>query len=87
MDTRKYGPVSQPQAEQFLTEAQNKGLTVTRKSAFSGEVSGYGAEVGYVYDPGSQSITLELRRAPLFFANVVWSQIEQRLPANASRLS
>lgn len=86
MTSRVYGPVSQQQVDQFLTEAQNGGLTVIRKSTVTGTVTGYGNEIDYSYDQANQQITLNLRRHLPFLEGAVWSQVEQRLPSGVGRI-
>jgi hypothetical protein len=88
MESRSYGPVSRPDAEQFLVMAQNAGLTVTKTSDVTGSVTGLGTHVDYSYDENSQRITLNLvRRPPFLKLTWIWRQIEQRLPASVSRVA
>ncbi|MFL6417094.1 MAG: hypothetical protein ACJ74Y_15635 [Bryobacteraceae bacterium] len=86
MTTRTYGPVSRQQAEQFLTQAQNNGLTVNRETNSNGTVAGYGNEVRYSYDDTKQQIALTLQRHLPFLEGAVWTQVEERLPPGVSRI-
>lgn len=84
-DSRNYGPITEIQAQGFLAQAKSAGLAVKELSDVNGQISGYGAVVGYLYDLALDQIILTLLEHPPFLANVVWKQIEDRLPTGVTR--
>jgi hypothetical protein len=86
MTTRIYGPISPSQIDQFLQEATNNHLTVTKTDNYAGEVSGMGIRLAFIFDASTQRIALNLIGYPPFSEHIVWRKLEDQLPATIVRI-
>ncbi len=86
MDSRIYSPITRQQLESFLTKAKSTGFDLQQSTPNSGIVSGHNTQVSFLYDEGSQKVTLTLDKHVPLAANATWTQIEHHLPPSVSRV-
>jgi hypothetical protein len=85
MDSRTYRPVTRSEADQFLKEVKENGLTLNGDNT-SGTVQAYGCTVSYSFNAGQENLTLAIVSKPFLIpSSVIWGQVEQRIPSGITR--